>query len=58
MPLAMKVFFHQTTRCHTATDHVLTEVPLLLHAVLITYDPEEVAGYYLPHLLGSSLLFI
>lgn len=58
MPLAMKVPFHQTTRCHTATDHVLTEFLLLLHAVLITYDPEEVASYYLPRLLSSSVLFI
>lgn len=51
MPLAMKVPFHQTTRCHTATYHVLTEILLLLQAVLITYDPEEVAGYCLPGLL-------
>lgn len=58
MALAMKVPFHQTTRCHTVTDHVLPEVLLLLHVLLLTYDPEEVAGYYLPGLLWSSVLFI
>jgi hypothetical protein len=58
MPVAMKVPFQQTRLCHTATDHVLTEVLLLLHAVLIIYDPEEVASYYLPGLLWSSILCI
>ena len=58
MSLAMKVLFNQTTRCHTATGHVLAEVLLLLYAVLIIYDPEEVDGYSPPGLLVSSVLFV